>query len=333
MIEAFPPAALIAWARSLGQETFVGTSGRVFPRALKASPLLRAWLARLASAGVRIETRRRWTGWEPDGELTFSDDLGALHRISADATILALGGGSWAKLGSDGAWTSMLAARGVSIAPFRPANCGFLVRWSDVFATRFAGEPLKGIALTHADEIVRGEAMISSYGIEGGAIYAMASRLRDAIAREGAAHIVVDLRPDLSEEAIARKLSFLRSGETLSNRLRRTLNLSPAAIGMLREAHGVSLPTDAETLARCVKRISLTLPATAAIDRAISTAGGVSFDAIDALLQLRAIPNTFIAGEMLDWEAPTGGYLLQACFATGVAAARGALQSLSQSLS
>ena len=325
MLEGFPPSALIAWAQGLGQDTFIGTSGRVFPRAMKASPLLRAWLARLASNGVHIETRRRWTGWGPEGELAFCDDTGSVHQVRADATILALGGGSWAKLGSDGAWTRMLTARGVGIAPFRPANCGFVTHWSEVFASRFVGTPLKGVALTHDGETVRGEAMVSSYGVEGGAVYAIAARLRDAIARDGIAHLVIDLRPDQNETTIAQKLSAVRAGETLTNRLRRTLNLSPVAIGLLREAHRVSLPANSTALAKCVKALPLTLRATAPIDRAISTAGGVSFDAVDTQLQLRAIQGVFVAGEMLDWEAPTGGYLLQASFATGVAAARGAL--------
>jgi uncharacterized flavoprotein (TIGR03862 family) len=328
MIEAFPPSALVAWAHSLGQETFVGTSGRVFPRALKASPLLRAWLAKLSTLGVRIQMRRRWTGWTPTGALDFRDEGGATHQFHADATILALGGGSWAKLGSDGVWTSLLVARGVEIVPFRPANCGFVTPWSEIFATRFAGAPLKGIALVHNGQTVRGEAVVASYGLEGGALYACAAPLRDAISREGIARIAIDLRPDLSEATIIQKLSAVRGGETLTNRLRRTLNLSPVAIGFLREAHGVTLPTESAALAKCVKALPLTLHATAPIDRAISTAGGVSFNAIGADQQLRAVPGVFIAGEMLDWEAPTGGYLLQASFATGIAAARGALAFL-----
>jgi len=328
IIEAFPPTALTAWANDLGQETFVGTSGRIFPRALKTSPLLRAWLAELAALGVRIETRRRWRGWTDDGALAFTDEHGAVHVTTPDATLLALGGGSWAKLGSDGAWTSLLAARGVGIAPLRPANCGFVVAWSDVFRDRFAGAPLKGAALSHGRAVTRGEAMIAAYGIEGGGVYALAASLRDAIARDGAATLTLDVRPDLDVAAVAAKLAAVRAGETLSNRLRRTLSLSPVAIGLVREAHGAALPTDAHALAACIKRAPLTLTATAPMDRAISTAGGVSFDAVDNDLQLRAIPSVFVAGEMLDWEAPTGGYLLQACFATGVAAARGMLRTL-----
>ncbi len=331
ILETFSPSDLIAWAEGLGQATFVGSSGRVFPRALKASPLLRAWLARLATLGVRVETRRRWRGWTAsDGKLAFTDETGASFTARADAVILALGGGSWAKLGSDGAWTDLLAARGVKVAPLRPANCGFVTSWSEVFAARFAGAPLKGVALKHDGAMVRGEAMIAAYGIEGGAVYALSARLRDAIEREGAARLDIDLRPDLDEATIARRLAAVRAGETLTNRLRRTLNLAPAAIGLLREAHGVALPTDAAALARYVKATPLTLTATAPLDRVISTAGGVGFDAVDENLQLHAAPGVFVAGEMLDWEAPTGGYLLQASFATGVAAARGALAWLAR---
>lgn len=328
ILEAFPPAALVDWAEGLGQPTFVGTSGRIFPRALKASPLLRAWIARLMALGVRFETRRRWRGWSEDGALRFTDDHGATHELAFDAAILALGGGSWAKLGSDGAWTTLLSARGVEIAPLKPANCGFVVAWSDVFRERFAGAPLKGAALSHGEYSARGEAMIASYGIEGGGVYALAAALRDAIARDGAATLNLDFRPDLDVAAVAEKLAAVRAGETLSNRLRRTLNLSPVAIGLVREAHGVSLPVDAGRLAACIKAAAITVSATAPMDRAISTAGGVSLDAVDANLQLLALPGIYVAGEMLDWEAPTGGYLLQACFATGVAAARGVLKNL-----
>jgi uncharacterized flavoprotein (TIGR03862 family) len=279
---------------------------------------------------VRIETRRRWRGWNSENDLAFTDETGAAHQIRADATILALGGGSWARLGSDGAWTSLLAGRGVTIAPFLPANCGFVARWSEMFASRFAGAPLKGIAIAHDGVTSRGEAMIASYGLEGGGVYALSARLRDAIAREGVAYLDIDLRPDLQVETIAARLAAVRAGETLTNRLRRTLNLSPVAIGLLRETRGVALPPDSVALARCIKSVRLTLRATAPIERAISTAGGVTFEATDENLQLRAIPGVFVAGEMLDWEAPTGGYLLQASFATGVAAARGALALLAR---
>lgn len=319
-LDAFPPTALRQWADALGADTFVGTSGRVFPRAMKASPLLRAWLARLSGLGVRIETRRRWRGWSDDGALLIDDE-----SIHADAAILALGGASWAKLGSDGGWADILAARGVELAPFRAANAGFTIAWSDVFRDRFAGAPLKGAAFMHDGESVRGEAMIARYGLEGGAVYALSRDLRDAIARDGAARLTIDLRPDLSLADIAARLGRIRAGETASNRLRRTLGLSPVAIGLMREAHGAALAVETGALAAQIKAAPLTLTGVAPITRAISTAGGVRFDAVTPSLELKAIPRTFVAGEMLDWEAPTGGYLLQACFATGVAAAHGAL--------
>jgi len=323
-IQTFSPSALIGWAHGLGQTTFKGSSGRIFPKAMKASPLLRAWLARLADLGVRIETRRRWRGWDADGALLFD----GAPPATPDAVILALGGGSWARLGSDGAWIDILAARGVEIAPLHPANCGFAIHWSDVFRERFAGTPLKGVRFSQEGAAVHGEAMITRDGIEGGAIYALSAALREAILRDGMTTLTLDLKSEVEEDALRARLASTRAGETLSNRLRRRAGLSPVAIGLLREAHGVALPTDAQALAAAIKHAPLTLHATSPIDRAISTAGGVSFDAVDEDLQLHALPGVFVAGEMLDWEAPTGGYLLQACFATGVAAAHGVLRKL-----
>jgi uncharacterized flavoprotein (TIGR03862 family) len=321
-LDAFPPQALIAWAESLGQPTFVGSSGRVFPKALKASPLLRAWLARLAKQGVEIKTRCEWRGWDDDGRLVFARPDGATTHIVADATILALGGASWPRLGSTGGWTKILVERGVAVTPLRPANSGFTVAWSDVFRDRFEGEPLKGVALSHAGRTVRGEALITRYGLEGGAIYALSAPLRDRIAEEGRAIVEVDLRPELSQADLAAKLDRPRAGESLANVLRKALNLAPVAINLLREAHGLRLATDADELARQIKRVPLTLTGVQSLDRAISTAGGVALDAVDEDLMLCALPNVYAVGEMLDWEAPTGGYLLQATFATAVAAAR-----------
>jgi len=320
VLEAFPPAALTAWAEGLGQETFVGTSGRVFPKALKASPLLRAWLARLAELGVQIRTRCIWRGWDEAGALVFEAEGGAREAVRPDATVLALGGASWPRLGSDGGWAGLLQGRGVDLAPFRPANMGFDVPWSEVFKDRFAGQPIKGAALTFARRRIRGEAMVAAYGLEGGGVYAHAATLRDAIARDGKAVLYLDLRPDQTEAALAKRLADARRpGQSLANTLRRA-GLSPLETGLLREAHGVDLG-EFKGLAQKIKGVPLTLTAAQGLVRAISTAGGVTLAALDGL-GLKAVPDTYVAGEMLDWEAPTGGYLLQACFATGVAAAR-----------
>ncbi|MDB5454846.1 MAG: NAD(FAD)-utilizing dehydrogenase [Caulobacter sp.] len=330
LIEAFPPAALRAWAQGLGQETFVGSSGRVFPTALKASPLLRAWLARLAGLGVAFKLRQTWAGWDASGALMFRGADGATAAERPDAVILALGGASWARLGSDGAWAPALAAEGVALTPFAPANSGFKIAWSPGFADRFAGTPLKGVAVSFAGRTVRGEAMITRDGLEGGAVYALSAALRAAIARDGSAVVEIDLRPDQSAAQLAAKLDRPGRGDSLANRLRKALNLAPVAANLLREAHGRDLPADPAALAAAVKAAPIVLTAPQALDRAISTAGGVTLDAVDDALQLRARPGVFVAGEMLDWEAPTGGYLLQACFATGAAAARGVLEFLSQ---
>lgn len=328
ILEAFPPDALIAWAHGLGQETFVGSSGRIFPKALKASPLLRAWLARLSAQGVQIRTRRAWTGWDAQGALAFATPDGATETVRPRrATILALGGASWPRLGSDGAWAPLLADQGVAIAPVRPANVGFSVDWSQIFKDRFQGQPLKGLALTFAGQTVRGEIMIADYGLEGGAIYALSAALRDAIEAHGKAVVEIDLRPDLSAGGITARLIDGRRSESLANRLRKTLHLTPAAINLLREAHGVDLPQSPRALGALIKRVPITLTAVQPIARAISTAGGVAFSEVDEHLRLHRRPDVLIAGEMLDWEAPTGGYLLQACFASGVAAARAVLEA------
>ena len=318
-LDAFSPADLTAWAEGMGQGTFVGSSGRVFPRAMKASPLLRAWLARLEGLGVEIRTRSRWTGW-PAGALRFDTPEG--ERIErSDAVILALGGASWARLGSDAAWIPELEAAGVSVAAFRPANVGFDVAWSSLFRDRFAGQPLKGIALSHAGRTVRGEAMIAAYGIEGGAVYALSADLRDAVARDGSAVLTLDLRPGQSLETLTRRLSKPRGKDSLSNWLRKAVHLDPPALALLREVG--PLPTEPALLAARIKGVSLALTGVQGLSRAISSAGGVTLDGVDDGLMLKARPGVFIAGEMLNWEAPTGGYLLQACFASGVVAAAG----------
>jgi uncharacterized flavoprotein (TIGR03862 family) len=321
LLDAFPPQALVAWAEGLGQATFTGSSGRVFPRAMKASPLLRAWLRRLSERGVRLETRAEWLGWDEAGALVFRDR--PAERF--DAVVLALGGASWPRLGSTGGWAEILQAKGVEVAPFRPANCGFVVAWSEAFRTRFAGTPLKRLALSFAGRSVRGEAVITGYGIEGGGIYALSAPLREAIERDGRAVLELDLRPDVSAAQLAGKLSRPRGGQSLANVLRKAAGLTPVAVNLIREAHGGAMP---ENLAHAIKRIPLALTSARGLERAISSAGGIAWSAVDENLMLKALPGVFVAGEMLDWEAPTGGYLLQACFATGVAAARGVLKRL-----
>ena len=322
-IDAFSPAELIAWAEGLGQPTFVGSSGRVFPRAMKASPLLRAWLERLQAMGVEVRTRSRWTGWR-DGALVLQTPEG--ERLEqADAVVLALGGASWPRLGSDGAWRPWLEAAGVEVAPFRPANAGFDVAWSDAFKLRFAGLPLKA-AFSFGGRTVRGEAVISTYGIEGGAIYALSAALRDAIEADGAAVLTVDLKPDLSLGRLTERLQRPRGKASLSNHLRKAAGLDPLAIALMREAGDP--PVQGAALAERVKATPLRLLAMQGLDRAISSAGGVRLDQLDENLMLRRRPGVFVAGEMLDWEAPTGGYLLQASFASAAVAAAGVLSWL-----
>ena len=313
-LEAFPPETLRAWADDLGQATFVGSSGRVFPRAMKASPLLRAWLGRLRAQGVQIEIRSAWRGWEPRPGVP-----------SPNATILALGGASWPRLGSDGSWIPALQAQGVILNPFKPANGGFDVAWSAMFRARFAGQPLKAVALSFAGQTVSGEAMVTDYGLEGGAVYALSAPLRDAFLATGSATLQVDLRPNLKEADIAKRLTQTRPGETLANRLRKAVSLSTLEVHLLREAHGLQLPAEAVALARAIKIAPLQLTGVRPLARAISSAGGVAFAAVGPDLQLHAVPHTYVVGEMLDWEAPTGGYLLQACLATGAWAARAIL--------
>jgi uncharacterized flavoprotein (TIGR03862 family) len=333
-IESFPPERLRAWCEELGQPTFVGSSGRIFPKALKASPLLRAWLRRLDASGVKFSMRHRWTGWDDGGRLLFQTPEGE-SAVEARATVLALGGASWPRLGSDGGWVKTLQAKGVKVSPVKPANCGFTVNWSDIFRDRFEGVPLKGTALSFAGRSVRGEAVITRDGIEGGAVYALSAELREAILASGEATLHVALRPDISAGDLIKRLSAPRGKQTLSNWLRKAAQLSPVAIGLLQEAaisSSVSLASlPAEKLAGLINDVPIRLTGIASIARAISSAGGIAFDELDAEFMLRGLPGIFVAGEMLDWEAPTGGYLLQACFATGFAAGKGALKWLSTS--
>lgn len=308
-IEAFGPDALRAWCEGLGQAVFVGSSGRVFPVAFKASPLLRAWLARLVGLGVEFRLRHRWLGWR-DGALAFATPAGEA-AVRPAATILALGGASWARLGSDGAWVDILRDAGVTVSALRPANCGVLHGWSDFFRERFAGEPLKRIAITLGSTTVRGEAVVTVDGLEGGAIYALSRPIREALDREGTAMLLLDLRPDLDGATLQQRMGG--GSQSRANALRRA-GLAPIASSLLRELGGAP------------KQVPVRVTGLRPIDRAISTAGGVAFGAVDAGLMLRALPGVFVAGEMLDWEAPTGGYLLQACFSTGWRAAGAVLE-------
>ena len=333
-IETFLPDFLRAWCEELGQPTFTGSSGRIFPKVLKASPLLRGWLRRLDAMGVQFSLRHRWTGWDEEGRLLFQMPEGQI-AVEARATVLALGGASWPRLGSDGGWVETLRAKGVKVSSLKPANCGFTVAWSDIFRERFEGEPLKSIAVSFGGLTVRSEAVITRAGIEGGAIYALSRDLREAILGSGEATLHIALRPDLQAAALAARLSAPRGKRTLSNWLRKAAQLPPVALGLLQEttkSSGLSLSSlSPEALAKWINDVPVELTGVAPIARAISSAGGVAFDQLDADFMIRRLPGVFAAGEMLDWEAPTGGYLLQACFATGAAAGRGVLRWLGRS--
>jgi uncharacterized flavoprotein (TIGR03862 family) len=321
-LRSFTPKDMREWCAGLGQETFVGSSGRVFPQSFKASPLLRAWLRRLTDLGVEFRVRHRFEGWTADGDLSFASPGGPV-RTRADVTVLATGGASWPRLGSDGEWAELLRARGVEVSPLLPSNCGFEANWSDVLKSRFAGAPLKPVALAFAGEVVRGETIVTDYGLEGGALYSLSAPLRERILQDDRAVLTIDLRPDVDEVRLVARLSTPRRGMSMATFLRKAAGLSPVAASILREAG--SLPPGAVELARRIKALQVTLTGIRPLDRAISTAGGVSFAALDGNLMLRTLPGVFCCGEMLDWEAPTGGYLLQATFATGKAAASGAL--------
>jgi len=337
LLAAFSPSDLIRFAEDLGQATFVGSSGRVFPKAMKASPLLRAWLARLAARGVEIRTRHRWTGLAPDAAILVEDRGGMTVRLEADALVLALGGASWPRLGADGSWQEIFYQWGVALAPLQPSNCGVLVPWSAHIAERFAGMPLKRIAVSHEETRVRGEALITATGLEGGAIYALGPSLRQALQTAGKTLIHLDLRPDATIAELAARLAKPHGKASLANRLRKALGLDAASIALLHETGGrtggVSLPADPAVLAALIKAVPVTVTGLADLSRAISTAGGVSFAEVDETLMLRRRPGIFVAGEMLDWDAPTGGYLLQATFASGVVAGRGVIDFLARHLS
>jgi len=329
LLEAFGPAALRSWVRELGVDTFVGSSGRVFPTGMKAAPLLRAWLRRLREGDVNFHMRHRWCGWDESGALRFATPQGG-RSVHADTLVLALGGGSWARLGSTGAWVPLLAQRGVPIAALRPSNCGFDVGWSEHFRTRFAGHPVKTVTVTFTDSNgiayrQQGEFVVTATGVEGGLIYALSARLRDGIAATGSAVIHLDLAPGKELQRLIEELSRPRGSRSLANHLRNRLGIEGVKAGLLRELVPAPDFTHPARLAAAIKTLPLRLIAARPLDEAISSAGGVTFEALDGRLMIRALPGVFCAGEMLDWEAPTGGYLLTACFASGRAAGLGAL--------
>jgi len=328
LLAGFGPAELRAWARGLGIDTFAGSSGRVFPADMKAAPLLRAWLHRLRAGGVNFHVRHRWCGWDADGALTFATPQGE-RAVHAGASVLALGGGSWARLGSTGAWVPLLAARGVRVAPLRPANCGFDVGWSEHFRARHAGHPVKAVVAAHAgaDGVERrqqGEFVITATGVEGGLIYTLSARLRDEIETAGAALLRLDLAPGRDLARLVRELSQGRGSSSMANHLRRRAGIEGVKAGLLRELLPAGDFADPARLAAAIKSLPLRLIAPRPLDEAISSAGGIVFEALDERLMIRDLPGVFCAGEMLDWEAPTGGYLLTACFASGRAAGAGA---------
>jgi uncharacterized flavoprotein (TIGR03862 family) len=327
MLRNLPPQALREWIHGLGVETFIGTSGRVFPAGMKAAPLLRAWLHRLRGNGVNFHVRHRWCGWDRHGGLQFTTPDGN-HIVMADAVVLALGGGSWPQLGSDGAWVPLLAQRVIEIEPLRPANCGFDIAWSPVFRERFSGEPLKSIAASFGDVRKRGECIVTEHGIEGGLIYAFSAALRDEIERHGHALLHLDLLPEQSVQRVQNEVAHPRGSRSLSSHLQSRLGLKGVKANLLREVLSTEQMHDSALLAATIKHLSLHLDATRPLNEAISTAGGVAFAALDENLMLKNIPGTFCAGEMLDWEAPTGGYLLTACFASGNAAGKGVINWL-----
>lgn len=321
----FTPDDLRAWSHALGEETFVGSSGRVFPKSFKASPLLRAWLRRLASLNVSFALRHHWLGFDAHNALCFATPDGETI-IKADAVLLALGGASWPRLGADGGWTKILQDKGIAILALRASNVGVNIPWSTFFTERFAGTPLKRLTITCGDRSVHGEAMITKHGLEGGAIYALSPDIRNALDATGVAQITLDLKRDLPLDIITQKLERPRGKESVSNFLRKSLALDPAAIALLRErdATGVdAFPQEPQALAALIKQLPLQITGEQGLERAISTAGGIALSELDRSLMLKRLPGIFVAGEMLDWDAPTGGYLLQACFATAKVAADG----------
>ena len=324
-IHGFRPNELILWAHGLGQQTFVGTSGRVFPREMKASPLLRAWLKRLTDAGVTFVTNERWVGFNSSGQHLFSTHGSETpHVRTADAVILALGGASWPRLGSDGHWAQTLIDKGVTVHPWQPANAGVQVAWTPYIREKFAGSPLKRLGVSVAGGQIYGEAMVTRAGLEGGAIYAIGAEIRAAMAgRSGTATLHLDLKPGMTVAELTKSLAKPRGKQSMGNHLRKTVGMPPVMVALLHEAHGKVLPAEPEVLAKAIKNVPVTITGFSGLERAISSAGGIALTEIDKNFMLTKMPGLFVAGEMLDWEAPTGGYLLQASFATGKAAAEG----------
>lgn len=323
LLKKFSPADLREWARGLGIETFVGTSGRVFPVEMKASPLLRAWLKRLDGLGVKFYPRHKWMGWNAARALRFQTPAGE-KIVEADATVLALGGGSWRRLGSDGEWIRLLNQLGVKVEALRPANCGFDVAWSSHFREKFDGHPVKSAALSFGEFRQQGEFIVTKDGVQGGLIYAASALIRDEIYANGATTVYLDLAPDKTEAQLTEKLSKQRGSRSMASHLEKTANVKGVKAGLLREFAPKDDFANAERLSALIKRLPIPFVAPRPLDEAISSAGGVSFEALDENLMLRDFPSVFCAGEMLDWEAPTGGYLLTACFASGRAAGLGA---------
>jgi len=328
LLDTMGPQALREWIHALGIDTFVGSSGRVFPTEMKAAPLLRAWLHRLREAGVNFHMRHRWTGWD-NGKLKFSTPDGDIIT-EADAVVFALGGGSWARLGSDGAWVNLFGDHGIAVSPLKPANCGFNTHWSEHFSTRFAGSPLKTIAISIMDEQgqtlrKQGECMITKNGIEGGLIYALSANIRNMIDTHGEATIHLDLLPDRTLAQVVADVSHPRGSRSLSSHLQSRLGIKGIKASLLRELVSAQDYTNPAKLSHAIKTLPLKLTSTRPIDEAISSAGGVDFECLNEHLMIKALPGVFCAGEMLDWEAPTGGYLLTACFASGRSAGLGVI--------
>ncbi len=327
-VEQFGPDLLREWCEGLGQPTFVGSSGRVFPESFRANALLSAWVERLERLRVQLRVGHRFVDWSDDdrpGSIRIEDADGVEHRIDADAVVMSLGGASWPRVGSDGAWVGALRRAGATVHELRASNVGVEVSWSATFASRFAGTPIKNIAVSCAGESVRGELMVTEHGLEGGAAYALSRSIRSELDHLGAAELTVDLRPDLAHDELVARLDRRRPKDSMSTVLTRHGGLAPVAAGLMRESTDNQLPVESRPLAELIRATPVPVSATAPLDRAISSAGGVSFDEVDSRFMLKQRAGTFIAGEMLDWDAPTGGYLLQATFSTAVAAANGAL--------